>query len=130
MSEKIGQFKIFILNFMKKKVILYKKENWEIPIEIFFDELKVKNNQLLAKILSKIDLLSLDLLWNEEVKYLEDKIYELRVKKQSNISRIFYFTIQGNNIILLDWIIKKDQKLKRNILDKMINYKNNFLNRN
>lgn len=115
---------------MKKKVILYKKENWEIPIEIFFNELKGKNNQLLAKILSKIDLLSLDLLWNEEVKYLEDKIYEIRVKKQNNISRIFYFTIQGNNIILLDWIVKKDQKLKRNILDKMINYKNDFLNRN
>lgn len=47
---------------MKKKVVFYRKENGEIPVKIFFDELKGKNNQLLAKILAKIDLLSIDLL--------------------------------------------------------------------
>ncbi len=45
---------------MKKKVILYRKANGDIPVKIFFDELKNTNNQLLAKILAKIDLLSMD----------------------------------------------------------------------
>jgi len=115
---------------MKKKVILYRKENGDIPIKIFFDELKNTNKQLLAKILAKIDLLNMDLLGSDDVKFLEDKIYELRIKKQSNIGRVFYFTLHGDSIILLDGIVKKDQKLKRNTLDRVIKYKNDYLNKN
>ena len=115
---------------MKKKVIFYRKENGDIPVKIFFDELKNTNNQLLAKILAKIDLLSMDSLWMDDVKYLDDKIYELRIKKQSNIGRVFYFMLYWDSIVLLDGIIKKDQKLKKGILDRVIKYKNDYLNKN
>lgn len=115
---------------MKKEVIFYQKTNWDIPVKKFLDSLKIKNPQMLAKILSKIDLLSQDLLWEEDIKFLKEKVYELRVKKSTDISRILYFTITTNSIVILDWIIKKDQKLNKDILDKMIIYKNDYLAKN
>lgn len=114
---------------MKKEIIFYQKENWDIPIKNYFDELKINNGHLLAKIISKIELLSKDLLWIDDIKYLKEKIFELRVKKWSNISRIFYFTFIDDNIVLLDWITKKEQKLRKWIFDKMILYKNDYIKR-
>ncbi len=110
-----------------KEIIFYKKQNWKFPVKDFLDDLKYKNPVLHSKILQKIDLLSLDRLWNDDFKYILDKIYELRIKQSTNISRIFYFTIQNQKIVLLDWIIKKNQKLDNSTLDRVIAYKNNFL---
>jgi phage-related protein len=87
------------------------------------------NLHILAKIQSKIELLSENLLGLDDLKYLRDKIFELRIRKWTDISRIFYFTIKDETIILLDWIIKKDDKLKNWIIDKMIAYKNDYLER-
>jgi phage-related protein len=110
-----------------KQIILYQKQNWEIPVKIFLDDLAYINTDLHSKILQKIDLLSINRLWKEEVKYIWDKIYELRIKQSSNISRIFYFTIQNEKIILLDWIIKKSQKLNKSVIEKIKKYKDSFL---
>jgi phage-related protein len=52
----------------------------------------------------------------------------LRVKQSSNISRIFYFTIKNEKIVLLDWIIKKSQKLDSSVIERVKRYKNDFLN--
>lgn len=110
-----------------KEIIFYKKPNWIIPIEDFLEEIRLKNWELHAKILQKIDLLWLEKLGHDEVKYIWDKIYELRVKQSSNISRVFYFTFKNNNIILLDGIIKKTQKLNNAIITKIKKYKDDFL---
>jgi phage-related protein len=53
----------------------------------------------------------------------------LRIKQSSNISRIFYFTIESEKIILLDGIIKKTQKLDNSIIENVKNYKNDFLSK-
>ncbi len=110
-----------------KQIIFYQKQNWKIPVKEFLNELSIKNPDLNAKILQKIDLLLLDKLWNDEVKYIWDKIYELRVKQSTNISKIFYFTIQNEKIVLLDWIIKKTQKLDVSIIERIKKYKDDFL---
>lgn len=113
-----------------RQIIFYQKQNWKFPMKDFLNELVIKNPELYAKILQKIDLLLLDRLWNDEVKYIWDKIYELRIKQSSNISRIFYFTIQDKEIVLLDWIIKKSQKLDNYIIKKVKNYKDDYINKN
>ncbi|EKE28368.1 MAG: hypothetical protein ACD_3C00067G0002 [uncultured bacterium (gcode 4)] len=112
---------------MKKEIIFYQKENWDIPVKMFLDSLKIKDPYLLATILNKLELLSLNLLWLDDLKYLGDRIFELRIKKSSNISQIFYFTLWGDSIILLDWIIKKDDKLKNWALKKFTNYRDDYL---
>lgn len=111
-----------------KQIIFYQKQNGKIPVKEFLNELVIKNPYFNAKILQKIDLLLLDRLWNDEVKYIWDKIYELRIKQSSNISRIFYFTIKNEKIILLDWIIKKSQKLDNSVIERVKRYKDDFLN--
>jgi phage-related protein len=71
--------------------------------------------------------LVIDSLWYWEVKHIWDKIYEIRIKQSSNISRVFYFTSINNNILLLDWILKKTQKLDRKTIAKIKKYKDDFL---
>jgi phage-related protein len=112
-----------------KEVIYYTKENWECPFTSFMDILEVTNIKLFTKIFFKINLLSYWKLWSEDIKYIWDKIYELRIKQSSNISRIFYFTYSWNKIIILDWVIKKENKLKQSILNKVKWYINDFLKR-
>ena len=112
-----------------KNISYYTKENWICPFTDFMDILKVTNMKLFVKISFKIDLLSLWSLWSDDVKFIWDKLYELRIKQSSNISRIFYFTYEWNSIIILDWIIKKDNKLKQSVLSKMKWYMNDISKR-
>lgn len=109
-----------------KQIILYQKENWDIPVKIFLENLEKNNPKLYTKTWLKIKLLLVDSLWNEDIKNIWDKIFELRIKQSSNISRIFYFTIKNEEIILLDWILKKSQKLDNSIIEKMKKFKNNY----
>ena len=79
-----------------------------------------KDKNLALKIRSKIQFLSLDILGEKDVKYIKDKIYELRVRDRNNISRVFYFSYQNQDIILLDGIIKKQDKLKNTDIERCI----------
>jgi len=40
--------------------------------------------------------------------------------------KIFYFTVNKNLILLLDWILKKDNKIKDSVLNKIILYKKDY----
>ncbi len=110
-----------------KEIIHYEKENWDCPIEEFFNELHLKNKKMLSKALWRIENLKYWFIWYEDIKFIKDKLYELRIKESSNISRIFYFTYEWNKIILLYWIIKKYAKLKNKDIDLALKYKDDFL---
>ena len=43
-------------------------------------------------------------------KELDDKIFELRIKQSSNITRILYFFVVGRKIILTNGFVKKQDK--------------------
>ncbi len=75
-----------------KKIIYYTKENWECPFVNFMLILKKTNVKLFVKISFKVNLLWDWKLWLDDVKFIWNKLYELRIKQSSNISRIFYFT--------------------------------------
>jgi len=44
------------------------------------------------------------------VKHIKEKLWELRIKSASDISRIFYFVHTGKDLVLLHGFIKKTQK--------------------
>jgi len=112
-----------------KEIVYYRKENWKIPIKLIINFLKENNPKILAKLYYKLDLLKFNLLWINDIKYLKEWIYELRIKENSNIIRTFYFLYNWDEIILIDWFIKKDNKLKSSILNKVIKYKKDYLKR-
>ena len=43
-------------------------------------------------------------------RYLEDGIYELRTSQGSNITRVLYFFVVGERVILTHGFVKKTQK--------------------
>ena len=69
--------------------------------------------KLQAKIM--FDLKRLDDLGNKARKplsdYVDDGILEMRTKQGSNISRVFYFFIFGDKIVMTNGYVKKTQKL-------------------
>ena len=59
-------------------------------------------------------------------KYLEDGIFELRIKFASDITRIFYFFFCNNKIVLTNGFVKKTTKTPANELKKAKKYKHEY----
>ena len=60
-------------------------------------------------------------------KYLEDGIFELRVKFGNDISRILYFFYIGKYIVVTNGFIKKTQKTPKQEIDKAKEYRRKFI---
>ncbi len=90
-------------------IIFYEKEDGSTPVQDFLDELPVKHH---AKALRDIDVLEKygTALVEPHVKHISGKLWELRIKSASDISRVFYFVPVGKNIVLLHGFVKKKQK--------------------
>lgn len=58
---------------------------------------------------------------------LEDKLYEIRVKQNTNIYRIVYFAYTGKRFILLHGFPKKTQKTPRKEIDIALDRLKQFL---
>ena len=43
-------------------------------------------------------------------------LYELRIKAEEGIGRVFYCTLVGGKIVMLHWFVKKTQKTPKNEL--------------
>ena len=59
-------------------------------------------------------------------KYIDKGIFELRIKFSTDITRIFYFFIKDNKIILTNGYIKKQNKLDSNEFSKAVKYKEDY----
>lgn len=62
-------------------------------------------------------------------KHLEDGIFELRSKVSSDITRVLYFFVIGQKIILTNGFVKKTQKTPKSEIDLAKKYRNDYLNR-
>ncbi|MBQ6554654.1 MAG: type II toxin-antitoxin system RelE/ParE family toxin, partial [Firmicutes bacterium] len=107
----------------------YEDKNGNYPAEEFILSLEPK---MRAKVAHTLLLLEQEgnNLREPYSKYLEDGIFELRVKSGSNISRVFYFFIINKTIVLTNGFIKKTNKTPKNELTKAKNYRSDFLSRN
>ncbi|MBS3982355.1 MAG: type II toxin-antitoxin system RelE/ParE family toxin, partial [Dethiobacter sp.] len=64
------------------------------------------------------------------VKNISGKLWELRIKSTSDISRIFYFIPVGKNIVLLHGFVKKTQKTPNREIQTANNYLEDYQRRN
>ena len=87
----------------------YALPNGNKPVEIFLDGLDVK---MRSKALGSIDILAEygNALREPYSKSLGKGLFELRIKFAIDITRIFYFFIVDNKIILTNGFVKKTRK--------------------
>ena len=105
----------------------YTTEKNDCPIIDYM--MALEDKKLLAKMLSNMALL--DELGNKARKplsvYEGNGIYELRTKQSSNITRAFYFFIEGNKIIFTNGYTKKSQKCDENEYSKACRYRDDYI---
>ena len=114
---------------MKKFTIsFYETANGERPAEEFLLDLDIK---MRAKMARTIQLLSDNgnELREPYSKELDDKIFELRAKVGSNISRVLYFFVIGQEIILTNGFVKKTQKTPRREIERAKRYRQDYMER-
>lgn len=112
----------------KFEVLFFEKDDDSCPVEEFLSSLDKK---MRAKLLKEIALLQ-DVgneLREPYSKHLDDGIFELRAKQGNNISRVLYFFIINQQIILTNGFIKKTQKTPANELALAKKYREIYLNR-
>lgn len=64
----------------------------------------------LVRLSELIELHGLDALPRDAVDHLEDKLWELRIRGKSGISRAIYVTASGQRVVVLRVFVKKTQK--------------------
>ena len=113
-------------------LVFYKKTAGTKPAGEF---IKTLTTEMKAKVVRDIDLLEkygfdLGMPYVKKIqgkKY--EKLFELRSKFSTNISRIFYFFETKDGIVILSGYLKKDNKTDKKELDKALEYMNDFLKR-
>ncbi len=110
------------------KAEYYEKDDGTRPAEEFILGL---DSRMKAKVLRAIALLEefgtrLRLPYSE---YLENGIYELRIKQSSDITRVLYFFYSERRIILTNGFVKKTQKTPAKELKLAKDRRERFLSR-
>lgn len=103
----------------------YQSPNGEKPVEDFLDGLDTK---MRAKALHSIAILKEfgNNLREPHSKAMGGGLFELRIKFASDISRIFYFFVVDNKIILTNGFVKKTLKTPKAEIDLARKYKADY----
>jgi phage-related protein len=113
---------------MKWNIKLYEKENGKIPVEEFMSELPAKHKEKIDRTIKLLKQFGTELP-QPHAEPIDGKLWELRTKLSSNISRVFYFLTVGNTFILLHGFTKKTQKTPPNEIEKAKEYMRDYLRR-
>jgi len=91
------------------EVKYYELPNGDKPVEMFLDSLDVK---MRVKALGSIDILAEygNTLREPYSKPMGKGLFELRIKFAGDITRIFYFFIVDNKVVLTNGFVKKTRK--------------------
>ena len=111
---------------MRFQVVFYQKDNGIAPAEDFINSLDEKMKAKAYRLLVMVSENGTELR-EPYSKYLEDGIFELRVKFGNDISRILYFFYIGKYIIVTNGFIKKTQKTPKQEIDKDKEYRRKFI---
>ncbi|ERL04315.1 type II toxin-antitoxin system RelE/ParE family toxin [Mitsuokella sp. oral taxon 131] len=112
----------------KFEIAFYETISGNRPAEAFLLGLDAK---MRAKLVRTIQLLSVNgnQLREPYSKELTDKIFELRAKVGSDISRVLYFFVVGRRIILTHGFIKKTRKTPTNEIERAKRYRQDYMER-
>ncbi len=103
----------------------YETDNVKIPVYDFINILPVK---LRVKVFASLKILSEygNNLREPYPKYIDKGIFELRIKFSTDITRIFYFFIKDNKIILTNGYVKKQNQMDNIEYNKALKYKEDY----
>ena len=111
----------------RKVVIVFDVEYYDLPsgvkpVEQFIDSLNLK---MRAKTLGNIEILAEfgHALREPYSKAMGNGLFELRIKFASDITRIFYFFVIDNKIILTNGFVKKTRKTPSGEIALAMKYK-------
>ena len=107
------------------EVEFYTLPDGKKPVKEFLDGLEPK---MRAKALYGLSVLEEygNALREPYSKPIGDGLFELRIKFASDITRIFYFFIVGNKIILTNGFVKKTAKTPPGEIKRAKDYKDNY----
>lgn len=99
------------------EVDFYEDEKGRSPVLDFISSLDAK---MKAKVFGRIELLEKNgpLLGMPFARHLDDGIFELRTVQGSNITRILYFFVVEERVVLTHGFVKKTQKTPARELDR------------
>lgn len=86
-------------------------------VDAEIEELPADMRARLVRLSGLIEAHGLDALPRDAVDHLEDKLWELRIRGKSGISRALYVTATGRRIVILRVFVKKTQKTPRRELN-------------
>ncbi len=111
---------------MKWTIDFYRSKNGNCPVEKYLLGLPPQNRNTILEAMEYLETFGIDLR-EPYVKYLSNKIYELRAKDQNGIYRVLYFSTEGRRFIMLHGFTKKTQKTPRKEIEIAIKRKKEFL---
>ena len=103
----------------------YELPNGERPVEQFLSSLDIK---MRAKAFYSLEILEEfgNQLREPHSKAVGDGLFELRIKFSSDTSRIFYFFVVDNKIVLTNGFVKKTQKTPKGQIEVAKKYKADY----
>lgn len=112
----------------KFEIIFYEKEDGTMPAQDFLDSL---DDKMRAKMILTVDMLKTNgnRLREPYSKPLDDGIMELRAVVGTNISRVLYFFVVGQKVILTNGFIKKTQKTPKKEITLAKKYREDYIAR-
>ena len=110
------------------EIIFYEKEDGTMPAQDFLDSL---DDKMRAKMISTVDMLKnkSNRLREPYSKPLDDGIMELRAVVGTNISRVLYFFVVCQKVILTNGFIKKTQKTPKKEITLAKKYRDDYIAR-
>ena len=110
------------------EIIFYEKEDGTMPAQDFLDSL---DDKMRAKMILTVDMLKNkgNRLREPYSKPLDDGIMELRAVVGTNISRVLYFFVVGQKVILTNGFIKKTQKTPKKEITLAQKYRDDYIAR-
>lgn len=113
---------------MDFEVEYYEKEDGTRPAEEFIISQNVKMQAKIFMLLEFLEKKGPELR-EPYSKSLGKGIFEIRAKVGSDISRVLYFFVVGQKIILTNGFVKKTQKTPRGEIERSMRYRTDYLER-
>ncbi|MCK4763810.1 MAG: type II toxin-antitoxin system RelE/ParE family toxin [Candidatus Aminicenantes bacterium] len=112
---------------MKWIVDFYETKSGNCPVRKYLLSLRPKSRNKILEAMEYLETFGLDLK-EPYVKFLGDKIFELRAKDHEGIYRVLYFAASGRRFIMLNGFTKKTQKTPRKEIEIALKRKKEFSN--
>lgn len=92
-------------------------ETLNAAVDAEIEALPIDLRARLTRVTTLIETVGLERLPRDAMKHLEGKLWEIRIKGASGISRAIYVTASGRRVVILRVFVKKTQKTPQRELE-------------